>query len=135
MTNEESLARIPFSAEIEKRILNQAFWMNFVAIILYIAAIGCAVGLVGVFMIKVSLPISTSIVAAGLLILVGLFAYQGYSLNDASHYFKLVARKDEADQEYVAEGFEKIKVFFMIEGFFMVLAFIAGLFSLSVGIL
>ena len=108
----EPLARIPFSLKVEQKIENKSKWMRFVAYTHYVAGGGLAIGaLAGL--------ISDNIVIRGLcFIIAGILIYQGRSLFKASHYFRLVAVTDEADQVYVAEGSEQMKSFFLLDSVF-----------------
>ncbi len=108
----ESLARIPFSLEVEQKIEAKSKWMTFFAYAHYFVGVSLGIGaLFGLVSEEIVIRILC-------LVITGIFLYEGHVLLKASHYFRLVAVTDEADQVYVAEGVKKLKSFFLLDSVF-----------------
>jgi hypothetical protein len=132
---EEKLSRIPFTREEEQTISSMARWMRFMAV----------VGIIGGILILVFLVLGVGLFAAGqelgessskwaelkrlfeqtgsalyFMLAVFLLAaivslWQNFALYNAGDYFNLVAQTDVADQDYLARGLDKLRIFFKIQ--------------------
>lgn len=119
----DSLARIPFSKHDELMIASLAKWMNFmgwfqmfagVAMLLLLVAVATVAG----HIVPKSLKAQSGTLGLLGLLLAGLavvIIWGGSLLTAAADRFKLVALTDEADQDFLATGFGKLKTFFLIE--------------------
>ena len=118
---EKPLERIPFSIEDELMIMSMAKWKKFVAVFHMIGG-----GLLILGAVFVSSYVSSKLMgdaAAPVAVIIGLalaiggvLIWQGSLLYSAGEFFDLVAKTDDADQDYVAKGFGKLKMFFIVEG-------------------
>lgn len=109
--------RIPFTREDEERIASAALWGIIAAITSIVAGLldvvikvihGRGLNLVGVF---VGASIGLTITIA-----LGIFLYQ------ACAAFRRVALTDEADERYLLEGFEKLRLYFKVLGILLIVA-------------
>ncbi|HXG13151.1 MAG TPA: hypothetical protein VNK04_25560 [Gemmataceae bacterium] len=131
--NEPPLSRVPFRADEEAMIASMARWMRFIAV--YTIIVGFLLFFV-VLVIAVFLSVAQGAEdrslararefieahAAPLIVLVAaalaaavVVTWSGFVLYQAGDNFSLVARTDLADQDYLARGFEKLRVYYMIQ--------------------
>ncbi len=130
---EDPVSQIPFSIKDELAILSMSKWMKFVGIFLMIVGalglIGLAFGALGC----VGMPINAAagvIFIVALVIGVGMIAlviWQGSLAYGAAERFELVVKSDDADQDYIAWGFQKLRIFFVIEAILAVLGALQAL--------
>ena len=132
---EEKLKRIPFSREEEQTIDSMARWMRFMAVVgiigailmLFVAAVG--IGLLSAArgmgegaprwaerqrVLDELGPFLYPLLAAFLLAAVAAL-WQNLALHRAGEDFSQMARTDEADLDYLAEGLDKLRTFFKIQ--------------------
>lgn len=153
---EEKLARIPFTRADEETIGSMARWMRFMAVVGIVGGIAMLFILVlgiGLFTAMRDLGSSSPKMAefmklldqAGNLVYVMLAVFllialavlcQNFALYHAGDYFNLVARTDVADLDYLAQGLDKLRVFFKIQvlivSITVVVGFITGLVIVAV---
>jgi hypothetical protein len=104
------LSRIPFTAAAEAQITSLAFWLNVVGWLNVIAAVG---DIISLFQPQrnVGQLFSLAIHAA----------IAGWSLQ-AAKAFKSVAMTDVADQEYLIQGFTKLRSIFLLQGILIIIS-------------
>jgi len=131
-TYEQPLARVPFEIDDEKTIASMAKWMMFIAVVHFIISflilIGSCFAGFGVAMAPTATGVggSPAAVAIGAMITMLVFMVltfivllvQGVLLAKASSSFKAVATTDHADQDHLAAGFRRMRVFFLFEVIF-----------------
>jgi hypothetical protein len=107
--------RIPFTREDEERISSAALWGIIAAITSIVAGLldvvikviqGRGLNLVGVFV--------GAAVGLTITIVLGIFLLQ------ACGAFRKVALTDEADERYLLEGFEKLRLYFKVLGIILI---------------
>lgn len=127
----EPLKRIPFSVADELTIAGSARWMRFMGGFQIVA---CLLGLFALLIASVLIGFGAASLGGELggelgemmgaaltfalivgLLVVGLGLWSGSLLYRAADAFDLVAKTDEADQDYLALGFQRLRTFFVIE--------------------
>jgi hypothetical protein len=132
---EEQLSRVPFTREEEQTISSMARWMRFMAVvgivggILMLFFLVLGVGLLAAVqdlgqssskwaevkqLVEQSGPIFYLMVAVFLLAAI-ITLWQNFALYHAGDFFNLVARTDVADVDYLAQGLDKLRIFFKIQ--------------------
>jgi hypothetical protein len=130
--SEQALSRIPFLRRDELMILSMSRWMRFIAAVKIIGGF-LTVFVLLVALIFVGIGASTGrpelgkleqFVAENRLLLGGLWIFAmilavagtvlGYVLYHAADDFDRVARSDEADQDYVANGLLRLKIYIQV---------------------
>lgn len=150
----QALQRIPFGTKEELMVQSAARWMRFMAVV---QIVGSLLGILGVlifgvvwkalveselakrFSAETQLFIPEGLgtivlvmcVFLGVTMLVALWA--GSLLYGAADRFDRVAKTDEADQDYLAEAFAKLKTFFVVEAAFALLTVVNAIVSLAGG--
>ena len=130
---EPSLSRIPFRPEDEVMISSMAVWMRFIGAFTILAGILLLFGvllLLALFSTVQHFEDSGleqfhrqlqggGVPLAGLgvvvLVLSGMTIWAGMALYQAGENFTQVATTDVADQEYLARGLDKLRLFFKLE--------------------
>jgi hypothetical protein len=125
-------ARIPFTPADEAKISSMGQWMLVVAIIhfvmggivLLMSCFGC-VGIAAV--LSQGLTGIMGAVALFFALLSGpVLVGQGVLLLQAKKSFDMVVTSDQNDQAFLAEGFTKVKIFFMIEVAYALIQVLSG---------
>jgi hypothetical protein len=130
--SKQALSRIPFLRRDELMILSMARWMRFIGAVKVVGSL-LTTFLLLVALIFVGAGMSTGraefgkverIVSENRLMfsVLGLFALAlsvagavlGYVLYQAADDFDQVARSDEADQDYIASGLLRLKMYFQV---------------------
>ncbi len=122
--SEKKLTRIPFSSEMEEKIVNLHLWMKIIAIVFYIGTLGgftfavimyqnitesfmtsnpFEVPLFGGYMIRM-------IIGGVIASILGMFLWK------SAVKFNLVATTDTADQEYLENALMSLRSYFMVMG-------------------
>ena len=109
--------RIPFTAEDESRIASAATWGTIVSVC---SLVGGAISLITSLVAMGSLPSSFGFPGAGFigivsLVVVAITVMLNVWLLQASGAFRKVAATDEADQQYLLEGFRKLRLYFEVQ--------------------
>ena len=106
--------RIPFSKADEERIASAALWGAIVAV----GSIASSVFSMVLAIIRTpqAVQIATQLVSLTITSLLGIWLYQ------ASAAFRQVARSDIADQQFLLEGFRKLRAYFMATGILIIVA-------------
>jgi hypothetical protein len=139
---EEKLTRIPFSREEEQTIDSMARWMRFMAVvgivgaILMLFAVAVGIGLLSVArgmgeagpkwaerqkVLDELGPLLYPLLAAFLLAAVAAL-WQNFALHHAGEDFSRMASTDEADLDYLADGLDKLRMYFKIQVLVAVIA-------------
>jgi hypothetical protein len=132
MATETPMARIPFRVEDELMIESMARWMGFIGILTVINGVILALASMVIVLAVVVAPaevtdrmgdlgkfIEANRILLGAfslfaLALAGLTVYAGSVLTQAADCFTKVARTDLADQSYVANGLDLLKLWLQI---------------------
>lgn len=136
------LSRIPFRTEDELMIISMARWMRFIAMVTIV------VGFIMLFVVLTSLVFGSMILSGALpqlrvkvaiapppllwalggfaILVAGLSVVSGFLLHLASDDFEKVARTDEADQDFLANGLALLGTYFKIHVAVTVLSFVVG---------
>lgn len=107
--------RIPFTPEDESRIASAATWGTIVSVC---SLIGGAITLVTSLVTLSSFPGGVpggELVTIASLVIVGVTTMLNVWLLQASGAFRKVAATDEADQQYLLEGFRKLRLYFEVQ--------------------
>lgn len=126
---EEALKRIPFSIRDEMQIISMARWMKFMGGFQIVAG-GLGLLVIVIFaLLMFATGDPVGMITGALLGTVGIAVvvvaiWQGFLLFRSADFFDLVAKTDDADQDYVALGFAKLKTFFIVEVVFAVLGLV-----------
>lgn len=142
--SEAPLSRIPFRAQDEAMIASMSRWMRFIAV--YTIIVGLLLllaALVGVSFLSLSQTLGEPppelrklMAEAGALIiavlatavfLAAFVVWSGFALYQAGDYFGLVARTDLADQDNLAKGFDKLRMYYKINVLLALAAVVLGL--------
>lgn len=120
---EVSISRIPFTVDDERTIREMSGWIKAAGFIQIIS------GIVQILMLFKG-PKNGSLIGGVIAIVVGNL------LLEASKFFHLVATTDDADQEYTAQGFQKLRSVFLIQSILIIVAlvFLGGLAILLFGL-
>lgn len=125
-------ARIPFTPADEAKIASMGQWMMVVAIIHFVIGglvlIFMCFGCLGVAaMLSQGLPGIFGAIRAFFGLLAGpVLVGQGALLLQAKKAFDTVITSDQNDQAFLAEGFMKVKIFFIIEVVYAVTQILMG---------
>jgi len=108
-------SRIPFQREDEERIASAAIWGMIVAVTsIATSLLDVALKLIqGPGLQLIGILVGSSISLA-ITIVLGIFLFQ------ASAAFHKVATTDEADEHYLLEGFQKLRLYFKVMGILLI---------------
>jgi hypothetical protein len=109
------LSRVPFTVDAEKEISSFSFWL---AILGWIVVLAAVIDVISIVFTRNFSYLFNALLHGFL----GAWCLQG------AQAFKKVATTDVADQEYLVQGFSKLRNIFLLQGILIVvaLAFIAA---------
>jgi hypothetical protein len=115
VSEDRGLARIPFSVEAEGHIKGLAFWLSVVG---WLSIAAAAANFINLLAPSRNFGHMVDVLVHAL---IGAWSLQ------AARAFRNLATTDTADQEYLVEGFTKLRSIFLLQGILVIvmLAFVA----------